>query len=74
MLIPNHPNDERLSALASRETDATADATLTNATAANPITTDRRLNHAKSLLRLRKLRMASTAPAPSRSMLENSNV
>ena len=29
MLIPNHPNDERLSALASRETDATADATLT---------------------------------------------
>lgn len=28
MLIPNHPNDERLSALASRETDATADATL----------------------------------------------
>ena len=30
MLIPNHPNDERLSALASRETDATADATLTS--------------------------------------------
>ena len=29
MLIPNHPGDERLSALASRETDATADATLT---------------------------------------------
>ena len=29
MLIPNHPNDERLSALASRETDATADAMLT---------------------------------------------
>ncbi len=29
MLIPNHPDDERLSALASRETDATADATLT---------------------------------------------
>ena len=29
MLIPNHPNDERLSALASRETDATANATLT---------------------------------------------
>lgn len=29
MLIPNHPNDERLSGLASRETDATADATLT---------------------------------------------
>lgn len=29
MLIPNHPHDERLSALASRESDATADATLT---------------------------------------------
>lgn len=29
MLIPNHPSDERLSALASRETDATADASLT---------------------------------------------
>jgi len=29
MLIPNHPHDERLSALASGETDATADATLT---------------------------------------------
>jgi hypothetical protein len=29
MLIPNHPDDERLSALASRETDATGDATLT---------------------------------------------
>jgi hypothetical protein len=29
MLIPNHPHDERLSALASRETDATADAALT---------------------------------------------
>jgi len=29
MLIPNHPDDERLSALASRDTDATADATLT---------------------------------------------
>jgi hypothetical protein len=29
MLIPNHPDDERLSALASRETDTTADATLT---------------------------------------------
>jgi hypothetical protein len=28
MLIPNHPDDERLSALASREPDATADATL----------------------------------------------
>ena len=30
MLIPNHPDDERLSALASRETDAAADATLTD--------------------------------------------
>ena len=29
MLIPNHPDDERLSALASLDTDATADATLT---------------------------------------------
>jgi hypothetical protein len=29
MLIPNHPDDERLAALASRETDATADTTLT---------------------------------------------
>ena len=29
MLIPNHPDDERLSALASSDTDATADATLT---------------------------------------------
>lgn len=29
MLIPNHPDDERLSALASRDTDAIADATLT---------------------------------------------
>ena len=29
MLIPNHPDDERLSALASRDTDATADAELT---------------------------------------------
>ena len=29
MLIPNHPDDERLSALASRDTDATADASLT---------------------------------------------
>lgn len=29
MLIPNHPDDERLSALASRDTDATADAKLT---------------------------------------------
>jgi len=29
MLIPNHPDDERLSALASRDTDATADARLT---------------------------------------------
>ncbi len=29
MLIPNHPDDERLSALASREPDAIADATLT---------------------------------------------
>ena len=29
MLIPNHPDDERLSALASGDTDATADATLT---------------------------------------------
>ena len=28
MLIPNHPDDERLSALASRDTDATADAGL----------------------------------------------
>jgi hypothetical protein len=28
MLIPNHPDDERLSALASRDSDATADATL----------------------------------------------
>ncbi|HYI67449.1 MAG TPA: hypothetical protein VEW95_11035 [Candidatus Limnocylindrales bacterium] len=28
MLIPNHPDDERLSALASRDADATADATL----------------------------------------------
>ena len=30
MLIPNHPDDERLSALASRDADATADAGLTN--------------------------------------------
>ena len=30
MLIPNHPDDERLSALASRETDATADTSLTD--------------------------------------------
>lgn len=30
MLIPNHPDDERLSALASGDTDATADATLTD--------------------------------------------
>ena len=29
MLIPNHPDDERLSALASRDTDAIADAGLT---------------------------------------------
>ena len=29
MLIPNHPDDERLSALASRDTDAIADAELT---------------------------------------------
>ena len=29
MLIPNHPHDERLSALASRESDATADVNLT---------------------------------------------
>src|SRR5688500_14731095 len=29
MLIPNHPDDERLSALASHETDAVRDATLT---------------------------------------------
>jgi hypothetical protein len=29
MLIPNHPDDERLSALASGDTDATADASLT---------------------------------------------
>ena len=29
MLIPNHPDDERLSALASRDADATADARLT---------------------------------------------
>ena len=29
MLIPNHPDDERLSALASRDTDAIADARLT---------------------------------------------
>jgi hypothetical protein len=29
MLIPNHPDDERLAALVSRETDALADATLT---------------------------------------------
>ena len=29
MLIPNHPDDERLSALASRDTDAVADAGLT---------------------------------------------
>ena len=26
MLIPNHPDDERISALASRDTDAIADA------------------------------------------------
>ena len=30
MLIPNHPDDERLSALASGDTDATADASLTD--------------------------------------------
>ena len=30
MLIPNHPDDERLSALASRDDDATADAVLTS--------------------------------------------
>ena len=30
MLIPNHPDDERLSALASRDDDATADAALTS--------------------------------------------
>ncbi|MDQ2673370.1 MAG: hypothetical protein M3Y40_01815 [Chloroflexota bacterium] len=30
MLIPNHPDDERLSALAAREDDALADATLTS--------------------------------------------
>ncbi len=29
MLIPNHPDDERLSALASRDADATADAGMT---------------------------------------------
>ena len=29
MLIPNHPHDERLAALAARDTDATADAALT---------------------------------------------
>jgi hypothetical protein len=29
MLIPNHPDDDRLAALASRESDATADTTLT---------------------------------------------
>ena len=34
MLIPNHPDDERLSALASRETDAPADASLTSHVAA----------------------------------------
>ena len=40
MLIPNHPNDERLSALASRETDATADATLTAHVSTCPRCTD----------------------------------
>jgi hypothetical protein len=34
MLIPNHPDEERLAALASHETDATADAALTSHVAA----------------------------------------